>query len=381
MAGQTMADCKPQSDGPAKLLGLEIIRFACAMTVLIFHYKHFALVPGLHVNRGIDMPLAVPLALFYTYGSYGVQVFWCISGFIFYWKYADALAARRIEPKRFFWLRFSRLYPLHFVTLLTVAGLQPIYIAIAGQPFNYDISASRFVAHLFLADQWGASRALSFNAPIWSVSAEVLVYAAFFILVRVFAKSLLVIMGAIIASLFCLWSGHAWPAVTCAGYFFAGGAAAMWLESAGRERKPDGARRVALAIIGTCVIASFFIDLGGADRSPMSTWLMAITPPILFLAAQDLPALERWEQPIRTAGNLTYSTYLVHFPLQLAIATFALAAGLALPVREPWFLFAYLAATIIIGRIVFLRFEAPMQSMIRALTLRRATSPAMAKPA
>ena len=153
--------------GPSKLLGLELIRFACAMTVLIFHFKHFALTSGLTANRGIDMPLALPLSLFYTYGAYGVQVFWCISGFIFYWKYADALAARRIEPKRFFWLRFSRLYPLHFVTLLVVAGLQPIYTSLAGQPFNYaDNGASRFVAQLFLADQWGASRALSFNAPI-----------------------------------------------------------------------------------------------------------------------------------------------------------------------------------------------------------------------
>lgn len=379
MTGVTTAKYDAAPGGPSKLLGLELVRFACAMTVLIFHFKHFALTPGLTANRGIDMPLAVPLSLFYTYGSYGVQVFWCISGFIFYWKYADALAARHIGPKRFFWLRFSRLYPLHFVTLLVVAGLQPIYTALAGQPFNYaDNSASRFVAQLLIADQWGASRALSFNAPIWSVSAEVLVYLAFFLLIRAFGKSPWVIIGAIAASLLSMWSETVWPAVICGGYFFAGGAAAVWLGSVRCRRRPDESRRIALSIIGACLIISFFVSLGGPDSDPMATWLMAITPPALFLAAQHLPALDRWERPIQAAGNLTYSTYLVHFPLQLTIATLALAAGQTLPVREVWFLIAYLTATIVIGRIVFVRFEAPMQSMIRAATLNGRIQPATA---
>ena len=366
--GTTVEIATPHGE-PSKLLGLELVRFACAMTVLIFHFKHFALIPGLAVNRGIDMPWAVPLSLFYTYGSYGVQIFWCISGFIFYWKYADALAARKVEAKRFFWLRFSRLYPLHLVTLLFVAGVQPLYTALAGQPFNYaGNDAARFVAQLFLADQWGASRALSFNAPIWSVSAEVLVYVAFFLLVRAFGKSPLVIVAAIGASLSCLWSDTIWPAVICGGYFFAGGAAALWLGSARRQQRPNESRRIALAMIAACVIGGFFIDLRGSGNA-LATWLMALTPPILFLAAQDTPALERWARPIQAAGNLTYSTYLIHFPLQLAIATAALAAGLTLPVREAWFLLFYLVATLVIGRIVFVRFESPVQAMIRRATL------------
>ena len=55
--------------------------------------------------------------------------------------------------------------------------------------------------------------------------------------------------------------------------------------------------------------------------------------------------------------------------MQLIVAIAALAGGIALPVGEAWFLFAYLAAAILIGRIVFVRFEAPMQALIRAATL------------
>ncbi len=369
--------------GASKLLGLELIRFACAMMVLIFHYKHFAMIGGGAISPDI-LPFAVPLSLIYGFGDYGVQIFWCISGFILYWKYADAFAARRVEPKRFFWLRFSRLYPLHIATLLIVAGLQPFYVALAGKPFIYDNNgAASFMLQLFLADQWAASRELSFNGPIWSVSAEVLVYIAFFLLLRLFGKSPWLIAAAVGASLWSIWSGSISPALVCGGYFFAGGGAALWLGSNRSRARPAEARRIALTMIGACITATLWLDMGGNGGDTAATWLMAVTPPLLFLAARDMPSLERWQAPIQAAGNLTYSTYLIHFPLQLAVAIGALASGISLPVGEPWFLIAYLAATLIIGRIVFVKFEAPAQQWIRsaALSPKTAGSPRVPKAA
>jgi hypothetical protein len=40
---------------------------------------------------------------------------------------------------------------------------------------------------------------------------------------------------------------------------------------------------------------------------------------------------------------------LIHFPLQLTIAIAAMAGGFALPVGQPWFLLAYLGATLVLG--------------------------------
>ena len=86
--------------------------------------------------------------------------------------------------------------------------------------------------------------------------------------------------------------------------------------------------------------------------------------------AQDFRWLEHWQASVRAAGNLTYSTYLIHFPLQLGVAIVALAFNITLPIGEAWFLLAYLAASIVVGRIVFVRFEAPVQDLIRSVTLR-----------
>ncbi len=96
---------------------------------------------------------------------------------------------------------------------------------------------------------------------------------------------------------------------------------------------------------------------------------MFVAPPIIFLWAQEFRFFDRWHKWIQAAGNLTYSTYLIHFPIQLGVGILVMATGIRLPVGEAWFLIAYLAATIVFGRIVFVRFEGPMQDWIRAATL------------
>ena len=372
--GEIRAAAGAAGAGP-KLLGLEIIRFACALVVLIWHYHHFAMIGDAAAMQGPHRPLEWLLWPFYDFGLFGVQLFWCISGFIFHWKYADALAERRVEPGRFFWLRFSRLYPLHLVTLLAVAALQPAYVALAGQPFVFGGNDSvGFALHLLLADQWGGPRDMSFNGPIWSVSAEVMVYAGFFLLVRAFGASPWLIVAAIAASLASLWSTAISPAIICGGYFFAGGAAARVLRTQGEAP----ARLVAAAMLVFGAAAAPFLNLGNPATPALATWLMFMGPPLLLLAAQDWRGLDRHEARIAAAGNLTYSTYLIHFPLQLGIAILALASGTALPVAEPWFLLAYLAVTLALGRLTFLHFEAPAQSWIRALAFRSSARTAAA---
>ena len=363
---------------PSKLLGLEIVRFTCAMAVLVWHFQHFAMAGDGNAMQQPHEPLAMMFWPFYQFGRFGVQVFWCISGFIFYWKYGEAIAARLVAPRRFFWLRFSRLYPLHFVTLLIVAALQPIYTAMAGSPFVYaDNGIRNFLLHLALADQWSGIHDYSFNGPIWSVSAEVFIYLLFFLALRIFGRSPWLIVGAIGIALTSMATGMVSPALICGGYFFAGGAAAEFMNSARVRRRPGQAIALALAWIAAAVAAAMVVGLRPTGLM-MPIWLMAICPPLLFLAARDLPVLDRWQAPIQAAGNLTYSTYLIHFPLQLTIAIAAICGGFALPVGQPWFLLADLGATLVLGRLVYVGFEAPAQRLIRAATLTRESERAAA---
>jgi peptidoglycan/LPS O-acetylase OafA/YrhL len=91
----------------------------------------------------------------YRYGYLGVQIFWCISGYIFFWKYGEAIATGSISGWNFFVYRLSRLYPLHFVTLLAVALLQYAYFRKSGVYFVYQNNNFReFFLQIFMASSW-----------------------------------------------------------------------------------------------------------------------------------------------------------------------------------------------------------------------------------
>ncbi|MCA0303287.1 MAG: acyltransferase [Proteobacteria bacterium] len=345
-----------------KLLGLEIIRFVSALSVLVWHYQLF-----FHVGAGpvdfvrADQPFYGALRLFYEHGLYGVQVFWCISGFIFAWKYRDPVAARTVGPRTFFILRLSRLYPLHLATLLAVAALQSLYVARQGAFFVYQHNdLYNFVVQLFMASEWGFANGESFNAPIWSISVEVLVYGLFFAILRHVSRSPLVNVGVLLLCLAARRLDIHHPFVDCLAFFYAGGLASIGLEALQGTRL----RRPLTLLAGALVVA---VPLLLPDRVAQNRnlFLLAWVPVLLFVAAQPLRLPPRLQHLVAAAGNMTYSSYLLQFPIQLAISLALLGTGPAPLFYSPAFFVAYIAITLVAARLVYRFFELPAQRAIR----------------
>ena len=103
------------SKDPKAFPGIEALRFFCSFAVLLWHYQHFfCAAPGEFLPRweARRQPLFAYLRPIYEHGNLAVEVFWAISGFIFFWKYVSALHSRALSLPKFWVLRFSRLYPL-----------------------------------------------------------------------------------------------------------------------------------------------------------------------------------------------------------------------------------------------------------------------------
>jgi len=117
---------------------LDALRGLAALTVVFWHWGHFwfegAPVDGFSRTM---FPLYALLAPLYDYGWIAVDMFFVLSGFIFFWKYEAAIGRRSIGPWRFALLRIARLYPLQLLTLILVAGLQAVYRAQFGHAFVY----------------------------------------------------------------------------------------------------------------------------------------------------------------------------------------------------------------------------------------------------
>lgn len=357
---------------------LEVCRFGAALAVLFWHYQHFLIngVPTEEFIKTMDrtpLPLHQIFALFYERGYFAVQIFWILSGFIFFWKYAAAIYHGNVVWRDFFALRFSRLYPLHAVTLLMVCGLQAVYIATNGSSFVYENNdVLHFFSQIFMASNWFQGQPFTFNGPIWSVSAEVVVYMAFFVLVSHIRPTLL------FASMF---AGLSWlvlktglfefvsPVLNCAKFFFLGGAMQLFHLQLDPRNKTLGFA-ISLAV---CLISAALLHAGVIALSEKAVAVIAATFIFACVTSEDIFGSRMFEK-LAPLGNLTYSTYLLHFPLQILFVLVVDATGLTRQVfLRPECLFVYLSTVFLLGYVIFHRMEVPLQSLIRSKMVRSHT--------
>ena len=350
-----------------KLLGLEIIRFISALSVLIWHYQHFSYIAEVPTNFIRDQqPLYDFLKLFYDYGGSGVQVFWCVSGFIFFWKYRWAIASSAITFKMFFVLRFSRLYPLHLFTLLLVLSLQAIYFSQKEYFFVYQNNdILHFIYHLFLASNWwGQEIGSSFNGPVWSISVEVLIYCFFFFLLQKISKSFLVNVAVLLLCLAAKRLNIPSQIFDCLAFFYIGGLSAFALEYIKNTKYNKQISYIFLFFLITSPLIVFGTSIY-QHKYFITLFLMSYTPALLFLSAQRLNVSPLFQKNIEIAGNMTYSIYLIHFPLQLAIAVYFITTDQEIPYYSELFFAGFIFATLFLSYFIYRLFELPIQEKIR----------------
>ncbi len=366
MVSVSTAKTEPAGD---RIIGIELLRFAAALAVLVFHYQHLAFVGLTPTNLVKEaQPFFQSLRLFYENGQYGVQVFWCISGFIFFWKYGRSIPERRVSARDFLTLRLSRLYPLHLLTLLFVAAVQPIYAARVHSFFVYRYNdLYHFVLQLFMASNWGLQAGDSFNGPIWSISVEILVYVVFFLVLRLISASWItfavIVVGSGLVQVLKLSSN---PIFLCLTLFFLGCATAMAFS---RTRQSTRLARVASAAAIAAIIVVLLLSIYIAITPK---WLLSVlSPAVIFLCVSHIRGTPLINRLLVPAGNMTYSSYLLHVPLQLTIVTVCAYMGLRVPFYSPYFFVCYIAVVLILSNLCYKYFEMPAQRWIRGRFMAR----------
>ena len=349
-----------------KLLGLEVVRFISAFSVLVWHYQHFFYIadkPTDFIRE--QQPLYSLFSLFYDYGFYGVQVFWCISGFIFFWKYRETIASNAISYKKFFVLRFSRLYPLHIFTLLLVLVLQAIYFAKKDYFFVYQNNdVPHFIYQLFLASNWGFEKGASFNGPIWSISVEVLIYCFFFLILQKISKSFLINIGILLLFLAAKYFKVTSLIFDCLAFFYIGGFSAIAFKY---TQSTKYYRLFSYLSLFVLIVLPPFIYITNVYQHKYFAFLflMSYTPALLFFCAQHFNTSPVIQKTIEAAGNMTYSSYLIHFPLQLVIALYFLNTEQKIPYYSTVFFVGFIFVTLVLSYYIYRLFELPAQNFIR----------------
>jgi len=360
-----------------RFYSLDVLRGVAALSVVFWHWQHF-FPTGAQRSVPLErMPLLDVFFPLYAKGWLAVELFFTLSGFIFFWLYCRPIAARAVSGADFFILRFSRLYPLHFATLAVVAAAQLAYHAAAGAYFIYSRNdAYHLLLNLLFVPSWGFEQGWSFNAPVWSVSVEVFLYALFFIVCRLWSIRFIGLLA--MAGLGFLLVKHIYdPIGRGIGGFYLGGCAYLafeWLVARGWVRGAAialGSISAALWIGSVLVLHDFLYGGNAALLAPLQRidgyWpTVLLTFPLTILS---LALAEQWRGTLgkRAAiiGDISYSSYMLHFPLQLIFALVALRWPMDF--GSPSMLVIFLVVLIALSIASHRYLEVPLQRWLRGL--------------
>lgn len=293
-------------------VALDSLRGICALMVVLFHFRTEGMLSNLALVRN---------------GWLFVDFFFVLSGFVISAAYAQRFVGGTVTVGRFMGLRLGRIYPLHLAVLLAMIATELLLVLFdfsgvtTRAPFEGGRSISALGSNLALLHSFGLHSGLTWNAPSWSIAAEMWMYLLFAI---VFARCgpkawhVIAVIG-IVALLWLAAFSSNWLNTTntlgfvrCV-YGFTVGCGVFWLFSRG------WGWRGSLAEGGTAGIAILFVML--VPSGPVTMFAPVVFALPVFAFAGEAGAFARFltVRPLAWLGTISYSTYMVHGLIQARI--------------------------------------------------------------
>jgi len=354
---------------PARLTALTGLRCFAALNIVFFHFSNpewFGILAPI-VNAG--------------YAS--VSFFILLSGFVLAYNYAPRARAGELDKVRFWEARFTRLYPIYFLSLLLSWKVLPLeYAAHTHAMFWWGMTLTPL-----LLQGWVPALATFLNTPAWTMSAESFYYLLFPWMARWkrperlaphLAKMFLVWMiGLIPGTLYVIynpdgiahpdrWSWGPWlqalkytPLPHLASFVFG-----VLLASVDSFIERESRLRVALGVFG---FVTTFTILSLAAHLPYAILHDGLLMPffgcmILGLSGNNWLSAGFSFRPLVFVGEASYCLYLLHFNLWNLIHDSHILNRLGLARFDPWISYALLIAMAVLA----LHFvEKPAQRLLR----------------
>lgn len=341
---------------------IDIARGIAALSVVIFHYRIFY-EDNISFSNFVtqEQPFYKYLFFFYENGWIAVQFFFIISGFIFYLLYSEKIKRKQISAKDFIKFRFSRLYPLHFLTLILMVLI--FYFSNIGN-FTGMVRGDfkHFILNIFLIQKWGFEDFGSFNDPSWSVSIEILLYSVFFI-VFFFKKNdyLVTFLFLILSPVIFYFNKFIGYGIYC---FFIGGLTYLIYKKISYNLKYLKISLILGIIINISSILSFFyIDNSIIIKIISFTFFF---PSIIIVLMLIQLLFNKAGSIFQIIGDVSYSIYLLHYVVQAIIKIILYNFNLKIDFNSNFIFLSYVLLVYILGILSYNFYEKPIQNYIRA---------------
>ena len=302
-------------------------------------------------------------------GYLAVDLFFMLSGFVMWLNYAERLRAQGLAgAPAFWWRRFARIWPLHAVVLGALVGFALVLLVTGRDMANYPLA--ELPLHVLLLQNWGLTPDLSWNHPAWSISTELGAYL-------LFPLAVVAVRWEEMRPL-ALLAGIGIAALLLHGVFFLAGA-----ETLGEQIPRLGLVRCIIQFGIGMMLANLWQAWRGR-RAMAPSWALVAALAFATLWLSDLPetlllplgfaamllalALDEGPlarvlstRPIVWLGDVSYATYLVHFPLLILLKLVAVDEDLQI---APGIFAAYLLVLLALSGGLYRWLEKPAQTWL-----------------
>ncbi len=326
-----------------------------------------------HIREAFGPEVPAGVIAFFAKGYLAVDLFFILSGFVMWLTYGAKFErdGLRAAPD-FLWRRLARIYPLHLFILAAMTAFALLLVA-AGKGDAARFPFAELPLHILLVQNWGFTSALSWNDPAWSISTEMGAYLALPIVANLlvrwrgsamsnlaFAASLCGVLTVVLG-----WAGaqHLGDKISelglirCLLQFFLGIAVCRIWQSTQPQRLST------FAALATLIAGA--VALGWAAGG--LTEIMAV--PALFAATVYLLAASSgWKaNPLNSRvalhlGDISYSTYLVHFFAWILFKLVFVADVNAVPL---WMMAGFALATYAASVALYHGIEVPGRKLVQ----------------
>jgi peptidoglycan/LPS O-acetylase OafA/YrhL len=357
------APAEPRADLPA----LTGIRGLAAWFVVLYHIR---------LGAAPYLPAWADFAL--SKGYLAVDLFFMLSGFVLWLNYSDRLRRDGLKAvPKYLGRRVARVWPLHLFMLAAMVVFASA-VAAAGELNPVHYPWAELPLHLLLVHNWGFTSGLTWNDPSWSISGEAAAYLLLPLLVLAidwrkispaWAVAALLLLAFLLSGVMA-WNGapllgqdvprfgllravteFTMGTIVCALW-------RLWAEKAGRA--------AALA----CGLVAGALLLGFATAAPETLVVPIFLAGLLLVLAltAGLSGNPLAARPIFYLGEISYSTYLVHFLLYIVFKILFVEDPANVP---PPLIGLFLLLTLIASVALYHGVERPAQRLLNRLFDRR----------
>ncbi|MCD2190204.1 acyltransferase family protein [Actinomycetospora soli] len=356
------------------------IRGYLSLVVVAVHVAPFAvaLVPA---TAAFFLPV-------WHHGYVALDLFFVLSGFVISSGYARTFARwpGRATFGKFLWARLSRFYPVHLAVLAAM-----VFAVLASRAIGREIPHGGnltwdLLRQITLTSGWGGAHALTWNGPVWSLSAEwacYLVLPLLLPLVQRLRTPAACLVGYLVAcsiplvlySIIGFDDGtitYGMPLPRAFGGFLAG--AALYQLTTVSDRIPAWLGRVT----GPLVAVAFLAIVVASNLGWSTMFALPVVGLVVPALAQRRGAVDRFlsTKVSLVGGEYSVALFLVHVPWILAASLLINPRTFPGPVWGTVGILALVLGAFVLAWLAYVLIERPAQKWMRRLVKRAPGAPA-----